>query len=257
MIAIMVIILGLVVGSFLNVCIYRVPKKESIVMPGSHCVNCNKPIPWYDNVPLLSFIILGGKCRFCKKKISFIYFIVEILTAVVFLLLFMHFGLTVKFAVFAVIVSALIVASFIDMKIMEIPDEITLTGIVLGPILCFIFPSIIDMETGLSGLAQSAKGLLAGGLLTYLMGLFGMAVFKKEAMGGGDVKLMAMLGAFMGWKLIILAFFIAPFFGSVIGIITKLKRKEEMIPYGPHLSLAAVIVLLWGDEILSRLFLFY
>ena len=252
--SILVFIAGLIIGSFLNVCIHRMPKKESIVRPRSHCVACGKTIPWYDNIPLLSYVLLRGKCRSCKKAISFRYFIVELLTASVFLLLFYHYGISAELFVFAALCAALIVVSFVDLAIQEIPDEISLPGIAIGLIFGFIFPAQLGQDTRLFGLAYSFLGLFAGGGLIYLMGLLGEAMFKKEAMGGGDVKLMAMLGAFLGWKLIILAFFMAPFFGSIVGIAAKIRKKEETIPYGPHLSIAAIVALLWGEKILKLIF---
>lgn len=251
MIASVIFIIGLAVGSFLNVCIWRMPRRESVITPRSHCVSCGRTIPWYDNIPLLSFLLLRGRCRFCGKPISFLYFIVELLTAAVFLLNLIYFGLSVKFIVFSALMAALIVISFIDLKIQEIPDEITLPGIAIGPALGFIFPGLLFQYRHLAGLFNSALGIIAGGGIIYLAGILGRAIFKKEAMGGGDVKLMAMLGAFLGWRLVILAFFLAPFTGSVVGIIAKLRKKEDIIPYGPHLSLAGVIALLWGERILG------
>jgi len=150
----------------------------------------------------------------------------------------------------------LVVISFVDLKIQEIPDEITLPGIVIGVIICSIFPGVIRQESNLSGLINSVLGMLAGGGVIYAMGLIGKALFKKEAMGGGDVKLMAMLGAFLGWKLIILTFFLAPFFGSIVGIILKIKNKAEILPYGPHLSLAAIVALMWGEQILKHILVY-
>ncbi len=246
----LVFIFGTIIGSFLNVCIYRMPKKEPVVKGRSHCVSCKKTIAWYDNIPLLSFIFLRGRCRYCKERISFRYFVVELLTALLYLLLFIYFGLSVKFAVFVLVVSALIILSFIDLDIQEIPDEITLPGIVIGIALCAIFPYIISQERHLDGLIRSILGMVVGGGLTYMMGLLGEGIFKKEAMGGGDVKLMAMLGAFLGWKLITLTFFLAPFSGSIVGIIGKIRNKEDVIPYGPHLSLASIVALIWGEKII-------
>lgn len=254
MIEIFIFIFGTMVGSFLNVCIYRMPKKESIVTPRSHCFSCGKTIAWYDNIPLLSFLFLMGRCRHCKAKYSFMYFLVEFLTGIVFLGFFTIYGMTPEFVIFTMIACSLIVISFIDLKIQEIPDEISLPGMAIGLVVCFIYPELMSRETRLAALGQSFLGLVAGGGAIYLMGAVGEAIFKKEAMGGGDVKLMAMLGAFIGWKFIILAFFIAPFFGSVVGIIAKLKHKEDIIPYGPHLSMASIVALLWGDKILKMLF---
>jgi len=245
---------GAIVGSFLNVCIYRMPKGESVVMPRSHCTACNKTIPWYDNLPLLSILFLKGKCRFCKGRISVLYFLVELLTALAFLGLFSIFGLSVKFVVYTILACALIVVSFIDFKIQEIPDEITLPGMVIGVALAFVFPELMSQRERIPAILGSLTGLFAGGGMIYLMGVIGKMLFRKDAMGGGDVKLMAMLGAFLGWRLIVLTFFLAPFFGAVVGIAVKLKTKEDLIPYGPHLSLAAIVALLWGENILNWIF---
>jgi len=202
----------------------------------------------------LSFIILRGKCRFCSAKISPIYIIVELLTGLVAVSFFQHFGLSTFFVIYSVLCAALIVVTFVDLKIEEIPDEISIPGMVIGLILSFSFPELMDTGIRLLALGRSFLGLLAGGLSIYLMGEIGKFFFKKEAMGGGDVKLLAMIGAFVGWKSVLLIFFLAPFFGSIIGIILKIKEKREMIPYGPYLSLATVVVILWGKEILNRLF---
>lgn len=256
MIEITIFILGLIVGSFLNVCIYRMPRKESIIIPRSHCLSCGKTIPWYDNIPLLSFVFLMARCRFCKARISFTYFAVELLTALFFLSLFVTFGFSAKFIIYAVLICGLNVASVIDLRIQEIPDEITLPGIILGLTAAFAYPELLSQGSRLSGLLNSFFGALVGSGLIYLMGILGRAFFKKEAMGGGDVKLMAMLGAFLGWRLITLTFFLAPFSGSVVGIISKIKNKSDIIPYGPHLSLAAIVAIFWGNKILDCLILF-
>ncbi len=253
MIKAVVFIIGLVVGSFINVCIYRMPKNESIVVPRSHCTSCGKTIPWYDNIPLLSILALRGRCRFCKKRISFLYFTVELLTGLIFLALFERFDITAQFFVFAAVSAALVVISFIDLKIQEIPDEITLPGIGIGIILSFIFPGIMSQTARFPALLYSMLGAVVGGGITYMMGVFGKALFKKDAMGGGDVKLMAMLGAFLGWKLIVVTFFLAPLFGSIAGVYILVKKKETIMPYGPHLSLAAVTVVFWGEQILEWL----
>jgi len=179
---------------------------------------------------------------------------VELLTGLVAVSFFQHFGLSTFFVIYSVLCAALIVVTFVDLKIEEIPDEISIPGMVIGLILSFSFPELMDTGIRLLALGRSFLGLLAGGLSIYLMGEIGKFFFKKEAMGGGDVKLLAMIGAFVGWKSVLLIFFLAPFFGSIIGIILKIKEKREMIPYGPYLSLATVVVILWGKEILNRLF---
>ena len=251
---IVVFIFGSIVGSFLNVCIYRLPKGRSVVVPGSYCPNCTAAIHWYDNIPILGYIFLGGRARCCKAKISIRYFIVEIFTASIFLVLFSTFGLTPKFFAYAVMVSGLIVATFVDFEIQEIPDEVSIGGLGLGLALAVTFPSILNETTRLNGFLNSILGALAGGGMIYVMGMLGEFAFKKEAMGGGDVKLLAMVGAFIGWKLVLLTFFLAPVFGSVVGIILKIRHGRDIIPYGPYLSLAAVCSIFFGEKILRMLF---
>jgi len=248
-------ILGMIFGSFMNVCIYRLPKHESIVSPGSRCPLCGVAIRWFDNIPVLSYLALKGKCRSCGGRISPRYAIVEILAGVMCALLFLRFGFTFKYLIFFGLTSALIVVSFVDIKIHEIPDEITLPGIVLGLVLAALYPPLMNKTGNFSSLLDSTLGVIAGGGSIYILGYIGEFIFKKEAMGGGDVKLLAMIGAFLGWKFAIFVFFLAPFFGSVIGIILKLKEGRDIIPYGPYLSLAAVVAMFWGDAILKRLFL--
>lgn len=249
-----VFILGSIIGSFLNVCIYRLPKGRSVIFPGSHCPNCTAKIHWYDNIPILSFLFLSGKARCCKAKISFRYFIVEALTAAAFLILFIFFGSSAKFFAYAILVSGLIVATFVDFEIQEIPDEVSIGGLVIGLVLSAAFPSILNEGARLNGFLNSFFGALTGAAMIYAIGILGEFAFKKEAMGGGDVKLLAMIGSFIGWKLTILTFFIAPAFGAVVGIILKIKDGKDTIPYGPYLSLAAIISIFWGEKILRLLF---
>ena len=198
---------------------------------------------------------MGGKARCCKARISFRYFIVEVLTAVALLILFIFFGFTPKFFAYSILVSGLIVATFVDFEIQEIPDEISLGGLAAGLIISVAYPSVLNESTRLGGGLNSFLGALVGGATIYAIGMLGEFAFKKEAMGGGDVKLLAMIGSFIGWKLTLLTFFVAPFFGSIVGIILRIKEGRQTIPYGPYLSLAAVVSMLWGDRILH--FLFY
>lgn len=251
---IFVFIFGSIVGSFLNVCIYRLPKSRSVVFPGSHCPNCTAAIRWYDNIPILSYLFLGGRARCCKAKISFRYFIVEILTASVFFMLFSAFGLAPKFFAYAIMVSGLIVATFVDFEIQEIPDEVSVGLLFVGLGFAIAFPSALNETTRLGSFLSSFLGILAGGGMIYAMGILGEFAFKREAMGGGDVKLLAMIGAFVGWKLAVLTFFLAPVFGSVVGIVLKIRYGKETIPYGPYLSLAAVCSIFFGERILHLLF---
>jgi leader peptidase (prepilin peptidase)/N-methyltransferase len=247
---VLLIVFGLCIGSFLNVVIYRLPKGKSIVFPGSSCTKCGHKIKWYENIPVLSYIFLLGKCSKCKDKISVQYPIVEILTAGVLWGLFARFGLVPLTFIYFALFSSLIVCSFIDLEIQEIPDVITLPGIVIGLLISVIYPDILG-GTRLLALKTSFLGVIAGGGSLLCLGMFGELIFKKEAMGGGDIKLLAMIGAFLGWQIAILTFFIAPFFGIGAGIIAKIKKGDEYIPYGPHIVIASFVCLLWSDKILK------
>ncbi len=242
-------VIGAIVGSFLNVCIIRMPLEESIVKPRSHCRHCKKIIPWYDNIPFVSFLLLRGRCRFCQNKISPRYFLVELITASLFLVFYLHLGLSWILFPYLVFVSALIVATFVDIDHRIIPDEISVGGMVVGFVFSLIFPAMHGVSKPLLSLGFSLLGALVGGSIIYAIGVLGDFLFKKESMGGGDVKLLAMIGAFLGWKMAVLTFFIAPFFGAVVGIIIKIRTKDSMIPYGPFLSLASLISLYGGDKI--------
>lgn len=258
LICIILFVLGICIGSFLNVCIVRLPHEKSVVTPRSHCVQCKKTIRWHDNIPLLSFILLGGKCRYCKAKFSFRYFLVELLTGVTFVLFFLHFGLTPVLIAYLTMTCGFIVATFVDFEHRIIPDEISIGGMCAGLIFSLFIPELHGVAAshnhfylnGLHSLGLSLLGVLIGGGSIYAMGILGDFLFKKESMGGGDIKLLAMVGAFMGWKLAILTFFIAPFFGAVYGIIEKIRTKDTAIAYGPFLVLGALICLFYGDGLI-------
>lgn len=253
--AIIVFILGSIVGSFLNVCIWRMPRGLSIVFPGSHCPYCNNRINWYDNIPLLSYLLLRGHCRDCNVVIHPCYFIVEMLTGLMFLLCLWRWGVSGESLVYGLFFGLLIIASFVDIRWRIIPDEVSLGGAACGLALSFFFPVIQQSAGHLEGLGWSFLGMLCGAAITYSTGVLGTIVFRKEAMGFGDVKIMACIGAFLGWKFALLAFFIAPLFGSLYGVFVLLRRKSHLIPYGPFLSLGAIVALLYGKKILSFLFL--
>jgi len=227
------------------------PREQSVVKPRSHCTKCKKTIKWYDNIPLLSFICLGGCCRYCKEKISSQYFIVELLTGVIFASIGYVFGMTIYTAIYLIFIGALIVATFVDFNFRIIPDEISLGGIVVGLVVSLIFPKLHQVDNHLLGLYRSFLGVIIGGGTIWLTGIIGDFIFKKETMGGGDVKLLGMIGAFLGWQMAVLTFFVAPVFGSIVGIIIKLKTKNSLIAYGPYLSLASVIVLFFGNDIIN------
>jgi len=247
---------GIIVGSFLNVCIVRMPHELSIVTPRSHCPQCKHPIAWYDNVPLLSYIFLAGKCRHCKAPISFRYFLVELLTGLTFVGFYFYFGLSVVTFAYLVMACCFIIATFVDFAHRIIPDEISVGGMVIGLMLSFLIPELhvshpIGFQARELALGRAAFGVFIGGGSIYFLAIVGDLIFRKESMGGGDVKLMAMVGAFLGWKLTLLAFFIAPFFGAVYGIVEKIRTKDSAIAYGPFLVLGSLISLFWGTEIIN------
>lgn len=243
-------VVGACVGSFLNVCIWRLPREESIVKPWSHCPHCNHKLAWYDNIPFLSYLILRGRCRYCKHPISFRYFMVELITASLFLGFFWYFGLSLIFLIYTALACALIVVTFIDLRHRIIPDEITISGLILGLIISFCYPPLHSSAIHRLSILHSVLGALIGGGVIYLTGIAGNFIFKKESMGGGDVKLLAMVGAFLGWKLALLTLFSACIFGSIIGLPLRIWRKVELIPFGPFLSIGAIISIIWGEEII-------
>jgi len=244
-------IIGAMTGSFLNVCIVRLPLEKSIVFPGSHCVACRTPINWYDNIPLLSWILLKGRCRACHEKISFRYWLVELLTGVVFLLFYRYYGIQPILWPYLVMVSGFIVATFVDFEHRIIPDEVSIGGMIVGVIFSLFIPQLHGVHSPFLAVGLSLLGLLVGGGAIYLMGAIGDFVFKKETMGGGDVKLMGMVGAFLGWKLALLTFFLAPFFGAGFGIVEKIRTKDSTIAYGPFLIMGALVSLFWGERIIE------
>lgn len=249
-----VFLFGSIVGSFLNVCIWRIPRNESIIRPPSHCPKCGKTILWYDNIPFLSYILLKGHCRYCKTKIPFTYFLVELITALLFLITFNFYGLKPLFFIYSLLFSSFVVITFIDLKHQIIPDEISYSGIIIGFILSLIYFPLQGENSLKQSALNSFLGILVGGGSIYLIGTMGEFIFKKEAMGGGDVKLLAMVGAFIGWKLTLLTFFISPVFGVVAGIVTKIKYKTDIIPYGPYLCLGTIVSIFWGERILRLVF---
>lgn len=278
---------GATTGSFLNVCIYRVPRGESIASPPSHCTFCNQYIRWYDNLPLLSYLLLRGKCRRCGAVFSPRYFLIELLTAGLFAALCWKFFVFQKgwgfhdaywrhvgmFVVHVLLVCALIVASFIDLDLQIIPDEISLPGVVLALVASLLLPGLHDVALDLTqirepvlhfvcrplahfgappmlaGLVAGLLGAIAGGGVIAVTGAVGKLVFKKQAMGGGDVKLMAMIGAVMGWQLSIFTFVLACFVGVVGGMLSVLLTRSSRIPFGPYLSGAAVALIFFSTHL--------
>ena len=260
----MVFVFGAVVGSFLNVCVHRMPHGESIVLPPSHCPHCHERIHWTDNIPLVSYVALRGKCRYCGAPISPRYVLIEFLTAMLFLLIWLKLtpwqhppphGIDfVKVPIYWLVIAGLIVATFIDFEHYIIPNEITLGGIVLGLVLSAIHPQLMDTSSILIGLWRSLLGVIVGGVTLLVIAIVGEKIFKKEAMGMGDVKLIAAIGAFLGWQATLFTIFVSSLFGGVIGLILVLTTKkgwQSRIPYGPYIALGALIWMFCGDEIMN------
>lgn len=243
----LVIVIGLALGSFLNVCIYRIPQRKSILLPSSFCPKCGARIRSYDNIPLLSYIILGGKCRDCGAKISLQYPLVELVTSVLLVLAYLRFDLTWDFASRSMLILLMILTFFIDLKHRIIPDVLTFPGILVGFVLSFAVssPSVLN----------SLLGIVVGGATFYFAAVIGDLLFKKESMGGGDIKLAMMLGAFLGWKNVFLVLFLSAFLGSLIGgvalFLSKDVKETRTIPFGPFLALGAVIAMFVGDALIS------
>ncbi len=220
--------------------------KESIVLPSSHCPNCRAPIKPWDNVPVLSFLLLRGKCRTCQAKISLRYPLVELLTAMMFLAFVHQFGITLVTLVYLIFAGVLIAISFIDLDHQIIPDRISLPGLAFGLIVSFLLP-LPATSTRWYG---AFLGAIVGGGIIVLIRSVGTKIFKKEAMGGGDVKLMAMIGAFLGWQMTLLAVFFGSLIGAVVGTIVKLVTGKDYIPFGPFLSVGALITVFFGQQLL-------
>ena len=243
-----VFIFGAVVGSFLNVCIFRLPAKTSIIKPLSQCPHCHHPIRFYDNIPIISFIVLRGKCRDCDGKISWRYPLVELITAVLSLLLFLQFGLTLRFLIFFIFTAVLIVITFIDLDHQIIPDVLTLPGIPIFFLLAIFVVKIPWLE--------ALIGLLIGGGVLFAIAFVYELLTKREGMGGGDIKLLAMIGGFLGWKSLIFILLFSSFSGAIVGITAMIIKKQDMkyaVPFGPFLSAAAVAYLFWGDAFMHVL----
>jgi leader peptidase (prepilin peptidase)/N-methyltransferase len=239
-------VFGAAIGSFLNVCIYRLPLHESIVFPASHCRACSTPLAWYDNLPLLSYLLRRGRCRVCGAQFAFRYFLVELLTALLAVALVFHFGLGIVTLGYFAFSAALIVITFIDLDHQLIPDVVSLPGVIAGILFSLVSPTL-TLWNSLIGLAAGAGVLLA-------VALGYRAIAGREGMGGGDVKLLAMIGAFLGWRAIPFTLFVASCVGSLIGVATMVQRNTDSklaIPFGPFLSFGAICYLFFGEELIE------
>ena len=255
MIYLIAFIFGAIVGSFLNVCIVRIPKGDSIIHPSSYCPGCKKPIRFYDNIPLVSYLFLLGCCRSCGERISPRYLFVELLMACLAVALYYQFGLSLAFLVGFIFVAALIVISFIDLDVRIVPDVISLPGIVAGLLFSVLARYLISdpFELIPSPLSALIGVLVGGGFLLALAWAY-EAFTGVEGMGGGDVKLLAMIGAFLGWTAIPFTLFFASLTGSIIGVgfmISKGVGRRFALPFAPFLCLGALLYLFFGNELVG------
>jgi leader peptidase (prepilin peptidase) / N-methyltransferase len=250
LIVIIIFIFGMCIGSFLNVCIYRLPESKSIAdPPRSICPSCKSHIRFYDNMPVLSYIWLKGRCRNCNAPISFRYPLVELMNGIVAVALLFKFGLSVESLVYFVFISSLLVITFIDLDHQIIPDIITLPGIPMGLIASFALPTIT--------LKASALGLLIGGGSLWFVAWAYNLIAHRDGMGGGDIKLLAMMGTIIGWKGVIFTIFASSVIGSCVGITMMLIKNKNMkfaIPFGPFLSIGAIAYVFFGSQIITWYF---
>ena len=239
LITVTLFIFGLLIGSFANVCIYRLPKKESVVSPVSYCTACLVPIRPLDNIPIISYLVLRGRCRDCNNNISVIYPVIEIITALLLLAGFFKFGLTFDFLVYFVLAPTLVIITVVDIKHQIIPDVITLPGLALG----------LAAGSYSIGYANSCMGFLLGCGLFYLL-----AVLSNGGMGGGDIKYIAAAGAFVGWQKVLLIIFIGAVLGTFVGLFqigVQKKTRKNIIPFGPFLAVATLITLFHGNLLIK------
>ncbi|PAB58510.1 prepilin peptidase [Anaeromicrobium sediminis] len=237
-----ILTIGLVIGSFLNVCIYRIPKEESIAYPPSHCPKCNNYLKSIDLIPIFSYLFNRGKCRYCGETISLQYPLVELLNGIIYLLLYLKFGLSIFFVKYGILASLLIVISFIDYKLKIIPDECNLFGIIVSGAF------IIFNNFSLLSLKDSILGLVLGG------GIFLLIAIITGAMGGGDIKLMGVLGFAFGWKGILLITLLSFVIGAIISILLillRLKHRKDEIAFGPFISVSTLVTILYGKGIIK------
>ena len=242
-------LVGLAFGSFMNVCIYRIPQKKSIIRPPSSCPNCGKKIRFYDNIPLVSYLVLLGRCRHCRHPISWRYPAVEAVTGLLSLALFTRYGLSYQYILFFLFTAALVTISFIDLDHQIIPDVLSLPGVFAGLAIAFIPGNISWID--------SLIGIIGGGGALFLVGFVYERLTGKQGLGGGDVKLLAMIGAWMGWRSLPFVLLISSLTGAIIGSIFLLaagKGYRVRIPFGPFLSLGALLYFFFGPQLTNWYF---
>jgi len=244
-------VLGACVGSFLNVCIYRIPRRESLLWPGSRCTSCGRGLSWYENLPVLSWMVLGGRCRSCRAPVSWMYPAVEIITSLTFVSGYLLYGLTPIAAVRVLFACALIVLFVTDMQHKILPNVITLPGMVVGFACSLFLPP---------GWRDSLIGIVVGGGVLFAIAETYYRVRGEEGLGMGDVKLLGMIGAFLGWKLVLLTLVLASFTGSVFGVAVIASGRGNMkyaLPFGTFLAVGALVAAIWGTPIVDWYFGFY
>ena len=242
-------IFGLVVGSFINVVVWRLPREQSIIYPSSHCPKCKNPIAWYDNIPIISFLLLKGRCRHCGERISLRYPVIELISGFLSIICWWCFGMSVWFFVYYAFLCALFIASVIDLEHRLIPDEISISGAVIGVGLAFIPNSKI---TPLNAIIGAGAGFLVIFLVAELYYIF----TKREGMGLGDAKLLAMIGAFLGWRSLWLVIFLGSLLGIIFGLVAILMKGEGRfykIPFGPFLALGTFVSLYLSERFFALL----
>ena len=237
--SIIIFLYGIIIGSFLNVCIYRIPKKENIVTTRSHCMSCGYQLRWYDLIPLFSWLALGGRCRKCKAKISVQYPAIEALNGVLYLIVFLCYGVSIETLLYCLMASALLALSVIDFRTFEIPLGFNVFIAVLG---------LVRVLTDLTNWQEYAVGFFAVSVVLYII----YVITKGRGIGGGDIKLMAASGLLLGWKCNILAFLLGCIIGSVIHLLRmRFTKAERVLAMGPYLSIGIYISALWGTQLID------
>ena len=233
---------GAVLGSFLNVCILRLPAELSVVSPGSRCPKCGYALRWYDNIPILSWLMLGGKCRSCRTPISIQYPLIELATALIWAAFAWWVGPSLEMLRGGLFFTILLGIAMTDAREYIIPDEFSLGGLVIA--------LLFSLDGGFKSIGVALLGAVAGFAVLYAVALAGKAMFKEEAMGGGDIKMMAMVGSFVGWKGVLLTIFAGALLGTVIFVPLSL-RKKRLVPFGVFLAVGAAVTFVWGDAIIE------
>ncbi len=265
--------MGACVASFMNVCIWRIPRNESVVRPPSHCPNCHAPIRWYQNIPIVSWCCLRGTCANCRRPIAVRYTIVELLGGILFLMAYLQWGMPLFFGgmpalglekltclwtvpVYWLVFAGLILGSFIDLEHFYLPDRVTIGGMILGVPLSFLVPELQGERVRLTALCWSLGGLVAGFGSLWLIGFVFSRILKKDALGFGDVKLIGAIGAFFGPVAVLFTIIVSSFVGALAGVALILRGKAKLggftaVPYGPFLALGAVVWMFWGPGIVN------